>query len=167
MLTMAKTFEKLLTPTLNKITVSVLYGSSTPLVLYAGLNNQLWRMQIKKMKEKRKKPKTVTLFPKWNINIKIQSQSWQCTWYMLQWSTQANRKIHLCKRKTPINKLSRNKAPKTKQVVVYKHERKTYGLFYGTKRAPASLASEIILLTYVPLQKFPLLYNRPFLAYRH
>ena len=39
MLTMAKTFEELFTSTLDEIAVSVQYGSSTPVVINAGLNN--------------------------------------------------------------------------------------------------------------------------------
>ena len=48
-LAMAKTFEKLFTHILNRIAVRVLYVSSTPLIQHAGLNDQLRRMQIKKM----------------------------------------------------------------------------------------------------------------------
>ena len=46
MLTMAKIFEELFTPTLNGIAVSVWHVSCTPVVLHAGLNDKLWRMQI-------------------------------------------------------------------------------------------------------------------------
>ena len=63
MLTMAKTFEQLVTPTSNGIAVSVRYVSSTPVILDAGLNDRLRR--------RKKNLKTVTPFPKWNINIKI------------------------------------------------------------------------------------------------
>ena len=46
---MAKTFEELFTPTLKGIAVSVQYVSSTPVVLHAGLADQLRRMQANEM----------------------------------------------------------------------------------------------------------------------
>ena len=47
---------------------------------------------------------------------------------------QANRNKHLCKKKAPIHKLSRSKAPKTQQIYHYRHTRKISGPFslYGT-----------------------------------
>ena len=45
-LTMAKIFEELLTTTLNKIAISVWYVSAKPVVLHAGLDDQLRRMQM-------------------------------------------------------------------------------------------------------------------------
>ena len=43
---MAKIFEELLTTTLNKIAISVWYVSAKPVVLHAGLDDQLRRMQM-------------------------------------------------------------------------------------------------------------------------
>ena len=45
----SKIFQELFTPTLNWITVGVQYMSSTPLILHAGLNHQLRRMQMKRI----------------------------------------------------------------------------------------------------------------------
>ena len=52
-------------------------------------------------------------------------------------------------REAPINMLPRSKAPKPQQVEGYKHKRNI-----NTKRGFTS-APEIILLIYVPSQKFP------------
>ena len=41
MLTMAKIFDELFTPTLSGIAVSVRYVPSTPFILHAGLDDQL------------------------------------------------------------------------------------------------------------------------------
>ena len=51
---MAKIFEELFTLNLNKIAVNVWYVSSTtPVVLHAGLNDQLGRMQMNKQYKRR------------------------------------------------------------------------------------------------------------------
>ena len=47
MLTIANTFEKLFTPTLNGVAVSVRYAFSMPVILHAELNGQLQRMHNK------------------------------------------------------------------------------------------------------------------------
>ena len=65
--------------------------------------------------------------------------------------------MHLCQEKTPIQRLTRSKAPKTQQICHYRHTRKTSELFYCLTRA-STLASATILLTQVPLQKFPFLF---------
>ena len=57
MMTMAKIFEELFTPTLNGIAVSILYLPFTLVVLHAGLNDQLRR-------RKQTKPMIVMPFPK-------------------------------------------------------------------------------------------------------
>ena len=59
---MAKTFEKLFTPTLNKLAVSVRYVSATPVVLQARLNDQLRHMQITKMIRKEENRRLRCLF---------------------------------------------------------------------------------------------------------
>ena len=48
-------FKELFTPNLNGIAVSVQYVSSRPLILDAGSNDQLWRMQIKEIIKNGKK----------------------------------------------------------------------------------------------------------------
>ena len=48
---MSKFFEKLFTPTLNKIAVSFWYVSSTSVVLHVGLKDRWRRIQINKMKK--------------------------------------------------------------------------------------------------------------------
>ena len=61
----AKTFEELFASTWNGIAVNVWYVSCTPVVLHAGLNDQLRRMLIRKWDDgKRRNPKAVTTFPK-------------------------------------------------------------------------------------------------------
>ena len=134
----SKIFQELFTPTLNWITVGVQYMSSTPLILHAGLNHQLRRMQMKRIMK----------------NDENQGQ-WRLFWSGTQ---KLNfRKIHLhMLAKAPIYTLSRCKAPKTPQVAGYKHTKKTNRLFHGTNRA-LTLTSAIILLTQVLMQKFPLL----------
>ena len=47
--TMAKSFKECFTTTLNGIAVNVQYVSSTPVVLRAGLNDLLQRMQINEL----------------------------------------------------------------------------------------------------------------------
>ena len=61
MLTMAKVLEELFTPTLNRLAVCVRCVHS-----------------INLDDNKQRKLKTVTPFPKWDMHIKIQSQSWIC-----------------------------------------------------------------------------------------
>ena len=64
------------TPTWNLTTASVRCESSTLVVLNATVS-YLWRhTQTKEDDEKRKNPKSVMLFLKWNTNIKLQPQSW-------------------------------------------------------------------------------------------
>ena len=56
--------------------------------------------------------------------------------------------------------LSSSKAPKTQQITVTDKQEKSVDFFYGV----ATLAPEIILLAWVPLQKFPFLFNLQFLT---
>ena len=64
---MAKIFEELFTLNLNKIAVNVWYVSSTtPVVLHAGLNDQLGRMQMNKQ-YKKALLSSVFLLPKRNM----------------------------------------------------------------------------------------------------
>ena len=66
--------------------------------------------------------------------------------------------VTMHKQKAPINMLSRSKAPKIQQVAVTDMHEKPMDFFYGTARA-LTLASAIILLTWIPLQQFPFLCN--------
>ena len=47
--------------------------SSAPVVLSAGLNDRWRRMQLNKTTRNKKKTKTGTPFPKWNIDMTMQS----------------------------------------------------------------------------------------------
>ena len=132
-------FEELFTPTLNWRAISVQYVSSMPVVLHAGLKDQLRRTQINKV-TRNKKTEDSDAFARDNKSFI----------YMFQWSLQVNRKIHLCHRNEPIYMSSRRKARKTQQVAGYKHKRKTSGLF--TKRTLTLVSA--IMVTQVPLQKF-------------
>ena len=65
-----KDFRKVVCPTLNEIAVDVWYVSSTSVVLHAGLNGQLWRMQTNEMiRNEENRRQTVALFPKWNTSF--------------------------------------------------------------------------------------------------
>ena len=72
MLTITKNYEESFTPTLNGIAVTARYASSTPVVWF---ERSVATHANKEDDKTRIKPKTVTHFPKRNINIKIQLQS--------------------------------------------------------------------------------------------
>ena len=69
------------------------------------------------------------------------------------------------KQKAPINMLSHSKAPKTQQNCCYIHKSKTSGLNDTTR--VSTLASSMIFLTWVPLQKLPFLFSLQFLDWDH
>ena len=69
-----------------------------------------------------------------------------------------NKSITMHEQKAPINMLFRSKAHKTQQIAVTDTREKPVDFFYGIAQVLA-LASAITLLTRVPLQKFPLLFN--------
>ena len=70
-----KNIKELFASTLNGIAASVTCVSSTLAVLNARSPDWLWHTQTKDDDEKRRNTMPVTLFLKWNINIKLQSQS--------------------------------------------------------------------------------------------
>ena len=126
--------KQLFTPSQNKLVASVSCVSST----LVALNNYrlldwLLLMKTKYAAEKRSSTKKVTLFPKWNTNIKFLSQS-----HYARDSKSIIIFKDLCKlikiyiyfsKKTHIYKSFRSKAPKTQQTCSYRHTRNTSELF--------------------------------------
>ena len=77
MLIMINILKEFFTSTINGI-AGVRYVSSNLVILNFGLNDQLQCRKIIQTK-KRRKPKAVTHFLKWSINMIVQSQSRLCT----------------------------------------------------------------------------------------
>ena len=71
MLAIANVFEKLFTPTLNGIDVSIWYVFFMSVVLHAGLNDCVQCQKSNSDDKNRNNSKTITPFPKRNINITI------------------------------------------------------------------------------------------------
>ena len=69
---------------------------------------------------------------------------------------QTNRKIHLCQQKSTHLHVVPQQSTKIQQISVTNIQEKPVNFPYSTTRA-STLAPEIILLTQVPLQKFPFL----------
>ena len=100
-LAIAETFEELFIPTLNRIVADVQYVPSTPVILYARLNDQLRRMQTNMMMKNEKETKDSYAFSQVehkheNPVAAFTKHALTTLLHMLQWSMQANRKIHLC-----------------------------------------------------------------------
>ena len=104
----------MLNSTLNGIAVIDQYVSSTPVVLHARLNDHLRWVQINKV---RKKPKTVTPFPKWNKPVA---------------RSDYDIRDNAMSEKHQSNMLSCSKAPKSQQVEHWKHLKKIQWRYVGT-----------------------------------
>ena len=72
--------------------------------------------------------------------------------------------VTMGKLKAPINILSRSEAPKTQIAIMDMREKKQWTFFHGTARA-STLATAIILPSWVPVQKFLFLFKLQFLVH--
>ena len=151
----------MLTPTWNGIAASVRCVSSIPVTLNTIMAVSCGaRTQTKEDDEKQRKPKTVMLFPKRNTNITLLLQFWLC----MRWQVYYICFNDLCRlikkyiyvsEKAPIYMLLAAEHQNAVNLALQTYK-KTSGLVLWQLMV-GDLSSRNLLLTEVPLKKFPFL----------